>query len=128
MSLFDVSFFKRLGFYLIGLSLGLVFLAFFFKEKRTEFCYLPNCRVLKNMRLKPMTYSEEISKRIAMKEIDTTYLKQFLIDGNVLFSESDTNKEPCKFFVVEKTIEEQKLTLEIENCSDKIFISKLNRL
>ncbi len=127
MSLFDASFFKRLGFYLIGLSAGLIFLAFFFKEKRTEFCYLPNCRVLKNMRLKPMTFSDEISARLENKDIDTLYLKQFLIDGDVLFGESDTKKEPCKRFVVEREIEEQKVTLEIENCKDKIFIAKLNQ-
>jgi len=51
-----MAFIKRLGWYLVGVSIGLVFLAFILKKKSGEegidFCYLPNCRVLKDIRSK----------------------------------------------------------------------------
>jgi len=53
-----MGFIKRLGWYLLGLSVGLIFLVFFLKKKSDEtgvsFCYLPNCRVLKDIRSKPL--------------------------------------------------------------------------
>jgi hypothetical protein len=122
MSLFDASFFKRLGFYLVGLSLGLVFLAFFFKEKRTEFCYMPNCRVLKDLRSKPLYFDERTSKMLLNKEIDTTDLTDFFVEGNVLFNSSDTKREPCKLYLIEGKLNSKDARLEVENCPDQVVI------
>ena len=67
-----MAFLKRLGFYLIGFSIGLVFLFFFLKKKSDEtgasFCYLPNCRVLKELRSKPLAYSKQIDQMIYLKK------------------------------------------------------------
>jgi hypothetical protein len=64
-----MPFLKRLGYYLIGLSLGLVFLAFLLKKKTSEtgseFCYFPNCRVLKDLRSKPLAFSGNIEELLS---------------------------------------------------------------
>ena len=48
----------RLAYYIFGLFLGGVFVMWFLKAKATdrgvEFCYLPNCRVLKDLRSKSL--------------------------------------------------------------------------
>jgi len=125
MSLFDASFFKRLGFYLVGLSLGLVFLAFFFKEKRTEFCYLPNCRVLKSIRSKPLVYDDLISDRLVTQKIDSTALDLFFRESEVIFSKSDTNKKPCKLYVIEGAIDSKTILMKVENCPDKSVVIEI---
>jgi hypothetical protein len=52
-----MKFKHRLGFFLGGFSIGLVFLAFFLKQKKTKFAYGPNDRVLKNINDKPIQFS-----------------------------------------------------------------------
>jgi len=125
MSLFDASFFKRLGFYLVGFSIGLVFLAFFFKEKRTEFCYLPNCRVLKDLRSKPLIFNNDVFEILTDRALDSSYVKDFFVDGDILFNQSDTEKEPCKLYLIEKEIENKSVIMKVENCSDKVVVVAL---
>ena len=129
MSLFDASFFKRLGFYLFGLSIGIIFLAFFFKKKTeetgTSFCYLPNCRTLKDMRSKPISYSEEIKALIASQELDSTDITKFFIEGDVDFGKSDTKSVPCKTYFIEGIVGEKNAVLEVKNCQEQIFVSSI---
>ncbi|NND16199.1 MAG: DUF4258 domain-containing protein, partial [Eudoraea sp.] len=97
-----MSFLKRLGYFLFGLSIGLVFLAFFLKKKSdetdTSFCYLPNCRVLKELRSKPVLIDlKEASSSAAM--LDSTRILEFLTSGKVNFRASDTKASPCGLYV-----------------------------
>ncbi len=129
MSLFDASFFKRLGFYLIGLSIGIIFLAFFFKKKTEEtgvsFCYFPNCRTLKDMRSKPIEYSDQISEMLRNQELDTLKINSFFTDGEVNFSDSDTKAKPCKKYLIEHELSGKSMTMYVYNCKDKVVITDL---
>ncbi len=131
MSLFDASFFKRLGFYLFGLSIGIIFLAFFFKKKTKEtgvsFCYFPNCRTLKDMRSKPISYSEEINQLLENQQLDTTDINSFFRDGDVDFGRSDTKSVPCKTYFIEGIIDENEAVLEVKNCLEKVLVQGLSR-
>ncbi len=130
MSLFDASFFKRLGFYLFGLSIGIVFLAFFFKKKTEEtgvsFCYLPNCRTLKDMRSKPIEYSDRITKMLRNRELDSLDLNAFFTDGEVNFSSSDTKAKPCKKYLIENEMGGVLVTMYVDNCENKVVITDLH--
>lgn len=130
MSLFDASFFKRLGFYLFGLSIGIVFLAFFFKKKTEEtgvsFCYLPNCRTLKDMRSKPISYSDRIAEMLKNQELDTLEINAFFTEGDVNFSSSDTKAKPCKKYKIEHELSGVLVTMSVDNCKDKVVITDLH--
>lgn len=93
MNIFNAQFFKRLGFYSIGLVLGLFFLNFVIDKKTDgkglEFCYLPSCRVLKELRNTPLKPVE-----------DSLKVKTILTDGEILFSESAPRQQPCKRYVI----------------------------
>ena len=121
-----MPFIKRLGYFLFGLSIGLVFLAFFFKKKTqetgTSFCYLPNCRVLKDMRSKSLFFNEEIDKLIANKVIDSSTVRYFFTEGDVDFSLSNTKTTPCKTYVIEAEFEKGEGVLEVKNCPSKLEI------
>lgn len=114
-----MSLLKRFGYYFIGLSIGFVIVSFFFKKKGTdEFCYMPNCRVLKDIRSKTMEIPAEIS---VSKE---KFLKLFT-DGEVIFSKSNVKAQPCKIYVVEGILEGKKVEVTLENCENKVIITHL---
>ena len=123
-----MAFIKRLGFYLIGLAIGLIFLAFFLNRKRAEFCYMPNCRVLKELRSKPLNYSESITEMIKNREIDSTDVLRFLTDGDVNFRASDTKAKPCKIYMIESEIRERSMMLRVQNCDSLVSVIRLDPL
>lgn len=117
-----MSILQRIGYYSIGLSIGIVLVAFFLMKKETEqFCYLPNCRVLKDIRSKKMEITPEIT--LSKEEL----LKIFTV-GEVLFSKSNVNSKPCKMYVVQGEWQEKKVELTVENCSDKVFVKEMKEL
>ncbi|SIS68957.1 hypothetical protein SAMN05421766_103402 [Zobellia uliginosa] len=125
-----MDFLKRLGFYLVGLSIGIVFLTFFLKKKSeetgTEFCYFPNCRTLKDIRSKPMSYSEEVNRLFSEKKIDTLDILNILRNGDVDFSNSETKTTPCKTYIIEGSIKEREAILKIRNCKEKALLESIS--
>ncbi|MGB5269009.1 DUF4258 domain-containing protein [Eudoraea sp.] len=124
-----MAFLKRLGFYLIGLSIGLVFLFFFLKKKSDEtgvsFCYLPNCRVLKELRSKPLIYSKQIDQMVAERALDSLTIAYFLNDGDVNFKKSITKNTTCKTYLIEGMVKEKFMALTVKNCDSTILINDL---
>lgn len=112
---------KRIGFYLGGFALGLIILAFIFKGKDTQFCYSPNCRVLKNIRTKKLIYTKDIAK-------DSVLISELLKNGDVVFSKSNTNSVPCKTYVIEVEKESILLELEVKNCDSTAVVQYFKKL
>lgn len=121
-----MSLLKRIGFFLIGLSLGLVFLTFFLKKKDAEFCYLPDCRVLKNIRNKPIEFSPEVKQIFDNSTLTKDQLNYILTTGDVIFSESDTNAKPCKHYKIRGYSDDLHIELDVDNCHDKAIIKKMD--
>ena len=123
-----MPFIKRLGYFLFGLSIGLVFLAFFLnkktKETGTSFCYLPNCRVLKDMRSKPLYFRESIDQDLLDKTLDSLTINYFFLEGDVNFSLSDTKSIPCRTYVIEAEIDNKEGMLTVKNCPSKLEVQK----
>jgi len=119
----DSRFLKRLGWYLIGFSIGLVFLVFFVKKKSGEtgldICYFPNCRVLKDLRSKPISYAEGLEQHFSP---DSLLWNSFFRAGNIDFGASDTEAKPCKVYHIEN--EDQKM-LTVQRCPDKVQVVAL---
>ena len=124
-----MAFFKRLGFFLFGLSIGLVFLTIFLKKKSqetgTEFCYFPNCRTLKDIRTKQISYSDAIVQLIQQKELDSTDINGFLYNGDVDFGMSETKTKPCKTYFIEGKVKDKAAILKVKNCSEKAIIESV---
>ncbi len=122
-----MAFLKRLGYYMIGLTIGIIFLAFFLKKKTsetgTEFCYFPNCRVLKELRSKPLVYSEELQEAIQDGITDSTELSFFLREGSVNFSQSQTQEKPCPWYVIGYEVDGREAMLRATNCDSLVTLS-----
>jgi hypothetical protein len=124
-----MAFLRRLGLYLLGLSVGLVFLAFFLKRKTdetgTSFCYLPNCRVLKELRSKPLAYSAGIRELMAGGALDSTDIAGYLNSGDVNFGKSDTKARPCHIYFIEDNLRGRQATLKIRSCPEEVVVEAL---
>ena len=110
---------------MVGLSIGLIFLVFFLKKKSGEegldFCYFPNCRVLKDMRSKTLTFSKSLPEQYR----DTLMIQSFLEDGDVDFGKSDTKSEPCKTYFISHEYNGNELEMEAKNCEKEIMVENI---
>ncbi|HLA56619.1 MAG TPA: DUF4258 domain-containing protein [Flavobacterium sp.] len=116
----------RLGYYMVGFSIGLFFVAAIFTGKDTRCNYFPNARVLNDLRTKPFVYSETASKILAEPWIDTIDVVNTLKYGDVDFDQSNVEYENGKLYVVEgKTIKNVPITLKVVNYPEKAILKEI---
>ncbi|MFV8376525.1 DUF4258 domain-containing protein [Flavobacterium sp. LB1P62] len=121
-----MKFVHRFAYYLIGLILGLFFVAAIFSGKDTRCNYFPNARVLNDLRNKPFDYSEKASQILAEKWIDTIDIKNTLQYGDVDFDKSNTEFRKEKIYVIEgKTLKGQEIILKIKNEEGKATLEEI---
>ena len=121
-----MDFKSRLAYYLFGFFIGGLFLKFvldYTGGKGMDFTYLPNARVLKNIRNKPFDYSDIATKKISEKMITIQDIKHVLTDGDVDF---DSSKKPMmggKLYVVNgETLNNVPVTLTVINKEEKALL------
>ena len=115
---------KRFFFYFSGFTIGIVLLFFFVggSGASCEYNYGPTARTLKNIRLKERVYSMEVLNTLENHQLDTSDVSTVLKNGDVLFSESNTELDSCKIYVVEGESRNQWLKMTIENCENKATV------
>ena len=119
-----MKFIHRLGFFLGGFSIGVVFLMFFLSGKKTSCAYGPNARVLKNINRKKIRFDDLARLRAKVLQIDSVSVYTALKKGKVLFSDSNTQLDSCKVY----TILGKDLKLKVENCDQVAKILDLSRI
>lgn len=121
-----MKFVHRFAYYLVGLIMGLFFVAAIFSGKDTRCNYFPNARVLNDLRNKPFYYSNKASQILAEKWIDTTDIKNTLKFGDVDFDNSNVEIKKGKLYIIEgQTIKKQEITLKVINYSDKAVLEDI---
>lgn len=119
----------RIAYYIFGLTLGFFLVAFIFNKRGQDFCYLPNCRVLKDFKTKGLTISKEAQAKIDEKWITMQDLQNSLENGNVDFSKSNKpNPGGGKVYVIETiTAKNEPVILEIVNHSDRAILKDIKK-
>ena len=126
-----MSLLKRFAFYLGGFGIGLILLYFFVggSGASCEFDYSPNSRTKKNIRLKERVISEKSWSILNKHQLDTSNISYVLLKGKVLFSESNTQLDSCKIYVIEGNVSpkempnsDKKIKITVENCSKKATV------
>lgn len=118
-----MKFVHRFAYYLVGLIMGLFFVAAIFSGKDTRCNYFPNSRVLNDLRNKPFYYSDKASQILSEKWMDTTDIKNTLKFGDVDFDKSNVELKKGKLYIIEgQTTKKQKITLKVINYSDKAVL------
>ncbi|OCB78568.1 DUF4258 domain-containing protein [Flavobacterium crassostreae] len=123
-----MKFAQRFAYYLVGLVIGLFFVALVFSGKDTRCNYFPNSRVLNNIRNKPFNYSEKASAVLAEPWIDTIDIKNTLQYGDVDFDQSSTEFRKAKTYIIEgKTMQNIPIILKISNREDKAILEEITK-
>ncbi|RTY69607.1 DUF4258 domain-containing protein [Flavobacterium sp. LB2P53] len=121
-----MKFIHRFAYYLVGLVIGLFFVALVFSGKDTHCNYFPNARVLNDLRNKPFYYSDKASLILAEKWIDTADIKNTLQFGDVDFDQSNIDLKKGKLYLIEgKTIKNQEVTLKVINYADRAVLEDI---
>lgn len=118
----------RLAYYLLGVLIGGVFLMFIFQNKNAEFCYMPNCRVLKNIKSKGLVFSVEAKKKFAEKWVTPEDIHNSLKDGDVDFGKSNKPGNGGKLYVIESvTAKNEPIIIEIINGSEAATVKDIKK-
>ena len=113
---------NRLIYFFVGLSIGLIFLAFLFQKKKTKFNYLPNSRVINDISSKSFHYSPKLLTAIARNKITTSRVQKIVKFGEVNFSKSNTKLDSCNIYIIETKIDQINYSVELENCKNEVKI------
>lgn len=123
-----MKFIHRFAYYLVGLVIGLFFVALVFSGKDTRCNYFPNARVLNDLRNKPFYYSDKASAILAEKWIDTADIKNTLRFGDVDFDNSNVILKKGKLYIIEgQTIKKQEVILKVINYTDKAVLEDITK-
>ncbi|MBQ0769970.1 MAG: DUF4258 domain-containing protein [Bizionia sp.] len=120
-----MSLLRRIAYYIGGFSLGLVLLAFFLNGKKASCSYGPESRVLKNITTKTLVISEEARAFVKQNDIDTIQINYILHKGDVIFSKSNTRKEPCGEYYIEGELNKKEAVLTVDNCEKQAIVQRI---
>ena len=123
---FPPDFYKRLGYFLIGLTIGLFALNYFMSKKKSTFDYLPNARTLKSIRNKPyLVYEPEVLKALKQHNLDSTAIESLLYYGDIKFNKSNRGKAPCHIYLIEPTKKSANISITVKRCDTVATVMKL---
>src|SRR6056300_580612 len=114
----------RLGYYLAGFSVGLIFLAFIFSGKKTSCNYGPSARVKNDLLQKTIQISSDLQSRYPQLKDST--LRAFIEKGSIDFSKSKTKLDSCRIYFIELE-EETSSFLEVANFKKQVKVLNLQR-
>ncbi|MCR9154211.1 MAG: hypothetical protein NXI09_08885 [Bacteroidetes bacterium] len=108
---------KKVIYYMLGVSLGVVMVYFFFGDRDIQCSYFPNDRVLYDLRKKDFSFAEDLQPE------DTLGLEFALERAKIDFSRSEIGDRDCNIYYLD--FEEKKKTFVIENCDSTAFLIKV---
>ncbi len=115
---------KRFFYYGIGLIVGSIFVYFIWEKKDVQFDYMPNARVLKNIRIKKPIFSPEVLQMINSLSIDSTKINQILDNGNVDIWNKVTI-DTCILYKITGRKSLKNITLTVVNCDSISTVEKV---
>lgn len=125
-----MKFIHRLGYYLGGVTIGIIILLFFLNGKGAscEYDYGPNARTVKNILSKKMELEPQVQSQMHAIKIDTTTLRELIKYGDVDFSNSLIEDGTCNEYLIENSYKTQNLKLIVKNCDSIATILSLNKI
>ncbi|WP_405604395.1 DUF4258 domain-containing protein [Polaribacter sp. Asnod1-A03] len=116
---------KRIGYYLIGLSLGSIGVYFFWQKKQATFDYGPDARTLKTIRIRERLFSDDAKNTMENFDIDTLKISTILYNGDVDFSKGNPRQKPCADYYITGKKELEKISLLVKRCDSTATIEKI---
>jgi len=124
-----MKFQHRLAYYLFGLCLGGFLVAFIFTGRGQDFCYLPNCRVLKSIRTKGFTISDTAKEKFTQQWVTNDDVKKTLEYGDVDFDKSNKlQKGGGKLYIIEgRNAKNEPIVIEVINFENRAVLKDIKK-
>lgn len=124
-----MDFWKRLRFYLIGVSIGVVLVLIFFGPRSMQCSYFPNSRALEEAKIYPMSFSETAQQTIDSEKIDSVFLYNEIFKKSKItnFGTDEVRATPCRTYRAQYR-ETKKFDLVYEICKKKTVIKELKKV
>lgn len=116
---------KRIGYYLIGVSIGAIAVSYIWKHKNASFDYGMDARTLKTIRIKKRLYSNEALQTLQNKQLDTTVISKILRNADVDFNKGKPRQKPCAEYYVTGKESLKNISLYITRCDSTSTIEKV---
>ena len=116
---------KRIGYYLVGLSIGSVGVYFFWQKKQATFDYGMDARTLKTIRIRKRVFSDHAKNAMEKYNIDTLKISTILYTGDVDFGKGKPRQKPCAEYYVTGKNELQNVSLYVKRCDSIATIEKV---
>lgn len=116
---------KRIGYYLVGVSLGSIGVYFFWQKKNATFDYGMDARTLKTIRIKERVYSGNAKRIMLNSDIDTTKISTILHTGDVDFGKSKPRQKPCAEYYITGNNELENVSLYVSRCDSVSTIKEI---
>ena len=97
-------------------------------DKGVEFCYFPNCRVLKDLRSKSLEIDSLAQQTLNAKWVTIEDIKMSLQYGDVDFKKSNESYRKGKIYVIEgKTSKNETITITMVNYTNSVLLEKIEK-
>lgn len=121
----------KLAFYIFGLFIGFYFVGEFLsakaKSRGVEFCYFPNCRVIKDIRSKPFKVDKKVDSILKSNKIDLKQIDNSIHNGDVDFTNSNVTYKGGKKYIIESLLpNDKKVTYTLINKSNVVILEEIS--
>jgi len=117
----------RFTLYGIGFAIGIVLVFFFLGGKNASCNWLPNDRILNIISQKKITLSKEVKEKLISTETDSLDIMQILERGEIDFSKSQVENDPCRNYWIEGSGDLKELVITVELCDSIAVVKTLNK-
>lgn len=123
-----MNFARRLRFYLIGVSIGVVVVLLLFGPRAVQCSYFPNSRALEEAKIYPMNYSEDVLATMEAEGIDSVFLYNKIFKNSTItnFGTEEVRAMPCRLYRAAYR-EEQAYDFVFEICKKETFLVELKK-
>ncbi|MDP5093644.1 MAG: DUF4258 domain-containing protein [Polaribacter sp.] len=116
---------KRIGYYLLGVSIGAIAVSYIWKHKNATFDYGMDARTLKTIRIKERFYSKAALQTLQNKQLDTTIISKILRNADVDFTKGKPRQKPCAEYFITGKEAYKNISLYISRCDSTATIDKV---
>ena len=124
-----MGFWKRLRFYLIGVSIGVVLVLVFFGPRSMQCSYFPNSRALEEAKIYPISFSPAAQQTMDAEKIDSVFLFNEIFKKSKItnFGTDEVRETPCRTYRAQYR-ETKKFDVVYQICKKQTVITELKKV
>ena len=117
----------RFTLYGIGFVIGIIIVFFFLGGKKASCNWLPNDRILNIIQQKQISFSQSVKEQLRDSDTDSLDIMQILKRGDIDFSKSQVENNPCRNYWIEGTADQKNLFVTVEVCDSTAVVATLEK-